>query len=199
MPSPSRHASALELLRPSAPQHRGVAQQGPGGLLSFSLGASATGSMIADRVVPGAVAACRSMRDKDRLLAELAALVAEAVPSISAADVEQQLREREAVFTTAMGHGVAIPHATIAEAPRTFMGVMTLTKPIDFGEDADGPVDVCFCLVGPPSDRTAHLHLLAHIAGAVAESDLLERMRAAKTTGALLDVLGSAPPSASLG
>ena len=145
--------------------------------------------MIADRVVPEAVAARRTMRDKDRLFVELAALVAEAVPSLSADEVEQQLREREAVFTTAMGHGVAIPHATVADAPRTIMGVMTLTTPVDFGEDADGPVDVCFCLVGPPSDRTAHLHLLAQIAGAVTESDLLERMRAAKTTVALLDVL----------
>jgi mannitol/fructose-specific phosphotransferase system IIA component (Ntr-type) len=145
--------------------------------------------MITDRVVPEAVAACRSLRTKDRLLTELAVLVADAVPSLSAVEVEQQLREREAVFTTAMGHGVAIPHATIADAPRTFMGVMTLTKPVDFGEDADGPVDVCFCLVGPPSDRTAHLHLLAQIAGAVTESDLLDRMRAAKTTDALLDAL----------
>jgi PTS system nitrogen regulatory IIA component len=147
--------------------------------------------MMADRVVPEAVAARRSMRDKDRLFTELAVLVAEAVPSLSAAEVEHELREREAVFTTAMGHGIAIPHATIAGAPRTFMGVMTLTKPIDFGEGADGPVDVCFCLVGPPCDRSAHLHLLAQIAGAVTESDLLERMRAANTTTALLDVLGS--------
>jgi mannitol/fructose-specific phosphotransferase system IIA component (Ntr-type) len=56
-------------------------------------------------------------------------------------------------------------------------------------------VDVCFCLVGPPSDRASHLHLLAQIAGAVTESDLLERMRAARTTGALLDVLGGARAS----
>lgn len=189
MPSTSRQAAAaLETLRPGTPQPRAVqpAQRGP---LPFLLGAGPTGSMISERVVPEAVAARRTMRDKDRLFAELAVLVAEAVPSLSADEVEQQLREREAVLTTAMGHGVAIPHATIADAPRTFMGVMTLTTPVDFGEGSDGPVDVCFCLVGPPSDRTAHLHLLAQIAGAVMESDLLDRMRAANTTGALIDVL----------
>jgi PTS system nitrogen regulatory IIA component len=176
-------------MRPSPLQPR-VAVQGQRGQLPFSLGADPSGSMLADRVVPEAVAARRSLRNKDRLLTELAALVADAMPSLSAAEVEQQLREREAVFTTAMGHGVAIPHATITGVARTVMGVMTLTKPIDFGEDADGPVDVCFCLVGPPSDRTAHLHLLAEIAGAVTESDLLDRMRAANTSDALLDVLG---------
>jgi mannitol/fructose-specific phosphotransferase system IIA component (Ntr-type) len=58
-------------------------------------------------------------------------------------------------------------------------------------------VDVCFCLVGPPSDRASHLCLLAQIAGAVTESNLLDRMRAAKTTGALLEVLGN--PCASMG
>jgi nitrogen PTS system EIIA component len=194
MPSPSREDPVPEVVRPTPLQPRVGAQAAQCGPLPFSLGADPTGSMIAHRVVPKAVAARRTMRDKERLFVELAALVAEAVPSLSADEVEQQLREREAVFTTAMGHGVAIPHATLADAPRTFMGVMTLTTPVDFGEDADGPVDVCFCLVGPPSDRSAHLNLLAEIAGAVAESDLLDRMRAAKTSGALLDVLGS-PPS----
>jgi nitrogen PTS system EIIA component len=149
-----------------------------------------TGPTLVDRLAPRAVAARRSMRDKDRLFTELAALVADAAPSVSAAEVEHELREREAVCTTAMGHGIAIPHATVAGLPRTFMGVMTLTTPIDFGQDADGPVDVCFCLVGPPSDRASHLCLLAQIAGAVSESDLLDRMRAASTTGALLEVLG---------
>lgn len=196
MPNPARHASACEPLRSTTPQPL-VTVQGPRGPLLFALGAEPSSSMIADRVAPQAVAARRSMRDKDRLFTELAALVAAALPSISAEELETELREREAVFTTAMGHGVAIPHATLAGAPRTFMGVMTLTQPIDFGADADGPVDVCFCLVGPPSDRTAHLHLLAQIAGAVTESDLLDRMRAANTTVALLDVLGSPrlPPS----
>jgi PTS system nitrogen regulatory IIA component len=190
MPNPARHASACEPLRSTTPQPL-VTAQGPRAPLLFALGAEPSSSMIADRVAPRAVAARRSMRDKDRLFTELAALVADALPSVSAEEIETELREREAVFTTAMGHGVAIPHATIAGAPRTFMGVMTLTQPIDFGADADGPVDVCFCLVGPPSDRTAHLHLLAEIAGAVTESDLLDRMRAANTTVALLDVLGS--------
>lgn len=191
MSNPVRITRASEPLRTNVPQPVRVSGQGRPGPLPFALGAQ-PGSELAEHVAPPAVAACRSMRDKDRLFVELAALVADAVPSVSAADIEHELRERESVFTTAMGHGVAIPHATVAGVPRTFMGVMTLTKPIDFGQDADGPVDVCFCLVGPPSDRASHLQLLAKIAGAVMESDLLERMRAAKTTGALLDVLGQA-------
>lgn len=190
MSNPARHASACEPLRAASPQPL-VAVQGQRGPLLFSRGAGSSRPTLADRVAPQAVAARRSMRDKDRLFTALAVLVADAMPSLSAEEIETELREREAVFTTAMGHGVAIPHATIAAAPRTFMGVMTLTQPVDFGEDADGPVDVCFCLVGPPSDRAAHLHLLAQIAGAVTESDLLDRMRAANDTLALLDVLGS--------
>jgi nitrogen PTS system EIIA component len=201
MPSPLRGAPLREPRRPSRPEgsdgasqplvttHSGQVRPAP---LPFSLGVDPPGTTIGERVAPQAVAARRSMGDKDRLFTELAALVAHAVPSVSAAEIEHELRERESLFTTAMGHGVAIPHATVAGVPRTFMGVMTLTQPIDFGQDADGPVDVCFCLVGPPSDRAGHLHLLAQIAGAVTESDLLARLRAARTQGALLDALGSA-------
>lgn len=152
-------------------------------------------ALLSDRLVPEAVAACRSVADKERLLSELAALMAAGtVPHMSAAAIEKELREREAVQTTAMGHGMAIPHATVAGLPQTIVGVMTLASPIPFGDDAEEPVDVCFCLLGPPSDRASHLRLLAAIAGAATESDLLERMRSAETTEDLLEALAGPGP-----
>ncbi|MCX4247913.1 amino acid permease [Paraliomyxa miuraensis] len=180
------HCAVLRLKTPRAEVHRALR----------TAGADRTGSVLIDRLVPEAVAACRSVAKKDRLFSELAAMMAGTVPHMSAAAIEKELREREAVQTTAMGHGMAIPHATVAGLPQTFVGVMTLTEPIAFAEGADEePVDVCFCLLGPPSDRASHLRLLAAIAGAVMESDLLERMRAAESTEALLEALSSPGPS----
>lgn len=177
------HCAVLRLKTPRAEVHRALR----------TIGADQTGGVLIDRLAPEAVAALRPVLKKDRLFSELAALMAGAVPHMSAAAIEKELREREALQTTAMGHGMAIPHATVAGLPQTFVGVMTLAEPIAFGEGTEG-VDVCFCLLGPPSDRASHLRLLAAIATAVMDSDLLDRMREAESTEELLEVLGSPGP-----
>ncbi|MEM9459628.1 MAG: amino acid permease [Myxococcota bacterium] len=183
------HCAVLRLKTPRAEVHRALrAPQ-----------TESTGSVLVDRLVPEAVAAGRPVLKKDRLFSELAALMAGAVPHVSAAAIEKELRERETMQSTAMGHGMAIPHATVAGLPRTFLGVMTLSAPLDYGEGADGPVDVVFCLLGPPSDRASHLRLLAAIAAAVMESDLLERMRHAQTPEELLEVLENPGPRVAAG
>lgn len=177
------HCAVLRLKTPRAEMHRALR----------TANAEQTGGVLVDRLAPEAVAALRPVAKKDRLFSELAGLMAGAVPHMSAAAIEKELREREALQTTAMGHGMAIPHATVVGLPRTFVGVMTLAHPIAFGEGED-EVDVCFCLLGPPSDRASHLRLLAAIATAVMGSDLLQRVREAETTEELLEVLGSPGP-----
>jgi len=173
------HCAVLRLKTPQAEVHRALRAPTT----------APTGSVLLDRLAPEAVAANRAVLKKDRLFSELAALMAGAVPHVSAAAIEKELREREAVQSTAMGQGMAIPHATVAGLPRTYLGVLTMRPPIEWGEQADGPVDVCFCLLGPPSDRASHLRLLAAIAGAVMDSDLLQRLREAETAEALIEVL----------
>ncbi len=182
------HCAVVRLRTPRAETHRA---------LSLPDADKGSGSIIHDRLVPEAVAARRVVRDKDRLFSELAGLMAGVVPSLSAAAIEKDLREREALQSTAVGQGIAIPHATVAGLPQTFVGVLTLAKPIDYGAGADDEVDVCFCLLGPPADRALHLRLLAAIATAVVESSILPRLRQAETTEELLVALEPpAPPRA---
>ncbi|MCA9707786.1 MAG: PTS sugar transporter subunit IIA, partial [Myxococcales bacterium] len=178
------HCAVLRLKTPKAEVHRALRTAGADRT-------DRTGSVLVDHLAPEAVAACRHVLKKDRLFSELAALMAGTVPHMSAAAIEKELRERESLQSTAMGQGMAIPHATVPGVPRTLLGVMTLSPPVDYGEDADGPVDVCFCLLGPPSDRASHLRLLAAIAEAVMGSDLLERLRGAETAEELLEALQS--------
>ncbi|MEM7159677.1 MAG: amino acid permease [Myxococcota bacterium] len=180
------HCAVLRLKTPRAEFHRAILRSTEEG---------GTGSVLFDFVAPEALAAHRGVLKKDRLFSELATMMAGAVPHMSAAAIERELLERESLQSTAMGHGMAIPHATVPGLERTFMGVMTLTSPIQYGESEDGMVDVCFCLLGPPSDRASHLRLLAAIAGAVMESDLLERIRSAETPEQLLYALDPESPA----
>ncbi len=179
------HCAVLRLKTPRAEFHRAL-RASP---------AEPTGSVLLDHLAPQAIGV-HAMLKRDQVFAELATLMAGAAPRMSAAAIEQELRVRESVQSTAMGHGLAIPHATIAGASKTYMGVLTLTEAIDWDPASDEPVDVFFCLVGPPSDRGAHLRLLAAIAEVALGSDLLSRIRAAGRVEDLLHAIDESAQAA---
>lgn len=178
------HCAVLRLKTPKASVHGSLQRTAPP--------SSSTERNLSHYVSPDAIVALTVARKRERVFADLGTLMSRACPGLSAAEVDRQLRERELQQSTAMGHGLAIPHATIAGLQRTSVGVMTLSTPLLWDSTADQTVDVVFCLVGPPSDRNQHLRLLASIAKLVAQSDLLQRARAATTAPELFATLSAA-------
>ncbi len=77
----------------------------------------------------------------------------------------QTLLAREALGSTALGNGIAIPHVRnpiVGQAGESAICLCFLRNPIDF-EAVDGqPVTILFTLVTP--NVKAHLHLLAKLA-----------------------------------
>ncbi len=77
----------------------------------------------------------------------------------------QTLLAREALGSTALGNGIAIPHVRnpiVGQAGESAISLCFLKNPIDF-EAMDGqPVTILFTLVTP--NVRAHLHLLAKLA-----------------------------------
>ena len=64
--------------------------------------------------------------------------------NLDAAEVLEQLEERERLGSTGFGRGVAIPHARIAGLSRPVAALLKLRQPADFAA-ADGlPVDIVF-------------------------------------------------------
>ena len=80
--------------------------------------------------------------------------------------------------------GLALPHATLSEAPKnkTAVGIVTLAEPIDYGASDGSQVDICIVTMGSPSDRQAHLKILAEISRLTIDTPFLEEIRAAETT-----------------
>jgi nitrogen PTS system EIIA component len=74
------------------------------------------------------------------------------------------LMAREALGSTAIGEGVAIPHVrnpVILHLQRPMVALCFLERPVDFGALDAKPVSVVFTLVSPTV--RAHLHLLARL------------------------------------
>ena len=111
---------------------------------------------------------------------------------VTAERIEASFWERERQQSTAIGRGVALPHATVEGVDRTVLGVLTLDDPVDYASPDGTEVDVVVCTVGPATDRTTHLHLLASMARLISKGELLEPLRAAGSVDAMREALRGA-------
>jgi PTS system nitrogen regulatory IIA component len=111
--------------------------------------------------------------DKDAVLAALAKLF----PTLPEGAVFEALKEREALATTGVGSGVAVPHGRLSSVDRTMGALAVSREGVDF-ESIDGqPVHVFVAIVAP--ERGDLVKVLARIARLLRNADLRERLAAA--------------------
>ncbi|GBD43586.1 Nitrogen regulatory protein [bacterium HR40] len=131
---------------------------------------------LAELLSPRRIALDLRPGSRRQLFREIAALVA---PDIGV-DVERivdALLEREKLGTTAIGGGIAIPHAKLPELDRMVGAFARLAEPVDF-EALDGkPVDLVFVLLAPENASAEHLKALARLARLLRDPALCERLR----------------------
>ena len=91
--------------------------------------------------------------------------------------VVEGLLTREKLGSTAIGGGVAIPHARLAGLA-SYVGLFArLETLVDF-EAADGQwVDLVFVILTPKKSNTEHLRILARVSRLFSNSDLREKLR----------------------
>lgn len=103
---------------------------------------------------------------------------------LDAARVMDALLEREALGSTGLGSGVAVPHARIEGLQRIFGVFVRLDAPVAYGSVDDRPVDLLFALFAPPRDGAEHLRALAAVSRAVRSPELRESLRQIRTVDA---------------
>jgi len=100
---------------------------------------------------------------KKDLLAEMAGALASAEPRLDADNLLSVLREREALQSTGIGEGVAIPHGKIAGLDRLVATFARSTAGVDFDSIDGQPTQLFFLLVVPEQSGGQHLKALARI------------------------------------
>jgi PTS system nitrogen regulatory IIA component len=86
-------------------------------------------------------------------------------PEIDPDFILQVLLAREAMGTTAVGDGIAIPHVRnpiLVQLPVPKIALCFLAQPIDFGALDGKPVQILFTIISPTIRM--HLHLLSKLA-----------------------------------
>jgi len=88
--------------------------------------------------------------------------------------VAERLREREAILSTGIGRGVAIPHAQIQGLGKIAMAVSIHPDGISYPALDENPVRLVFCLIGDADTAADHLAGLARLARIARKGDALE-------------------------
>ena len=128
-------------------------------------------------------------RKKETLFTKISEQLSAHIDGTSSQMVERALWEREKSQNTAVGFGLALPHATIQEIERTILAVFTTPEPLNFAAADGQKADVFIVTVGPPCARQLHLELMSNVAELVLETELLNRLRRASTYEGALEAI----------
>ncbi len=121
---------------------------------------------------------------KRQALHVVATAAAEAL-GVTEAKVFDALLEREALGSTGLGSGVAVPHARIEGLDAVKAVFVRLDTPVAYGSVDDRPVDLLFALFAPPREGAEHLRALAAVSRALRSSEMREQLRQARTIDAI--------------
>jgi PTS system nitrogen regulatory IIA component len=133
-------------------------------------------------------------KNKKQALQELSAKAAE-MSGRSEREIFETLLQRERLGSTAIGHGVAIPHGKLPKLERLVGLFARMERPIEFDALDGEPVDLIFLLLAPEGAGADHLKALARIARILRDEKQAERLRSARDADALFDLLTTASAS----
>ncbi|HYC32402.1 MAG TPA: PTS sugar transporter subunit IIA [Gemmatimonadales bacterium] len=146
---------------------------------------------LTELLTPDRVLVPLTARDKRGIITELAErLVAESGGSL--AEVLQAVEEREAVLSTGMGFGVAIPHARSPAVRELSIVCGVSTEPVPYDSIDGEPVRLFFLIVGPESSAGLHVKLLSRIARLVRRDGVRRDLIEARTPDEFYHVLRDA-------
>ena len=150
---------------------------------------------IMDILVRDAVILDVTSDSKSAVLEEMARSLADAVSSVEPDRLLEVLREREALQSTGIGEGVAIPHGKLADLDCLHGVFARLERAIDFDAIDEQPVDLIFLLLAPESAGADHLKALAGVSRMLRDKAFCEKLRETDNAEALYALLANSASS----
>lgn len=127
---------------------------------------------------------------KSSVLEEMVAHLAEQKVTRQAGSVLEVLRQREALGSTGVGKGIAIPHGRSTMVAERAVLLARSTRGIEFDAVDGNPVHLCFLIVAPPTERDpVYLQLLAEIVKSVRLARARQRLLEASDFDSIRSIL----------
>ena len=145
---------------------------------------------ITDILVPEAVIVDLKASDKNGVLAEMVQALVAADTSLDGTRLLEVLVEREALQSTGIGEGVAIPHGKLPGLDRLQAAFGRSPSGVDFDSIDGEPTTLFFLLVVPEHSGSAHLKALARISRFLRDDGFRKRLIEAVAPEDVLRAIG---------
>lgn len=148
--------------------------------------------LLTELLTPDRIKIPLESSSKDDLLRELVQIVDGGNVIENRDEVLRAVQEREAVLSTGIGNGVAIPHGKSAGVSELFLAAGVTRDPVDF-EALDGnPVRLFFLLVGPEAAAGQHVKALSRISRLLRRDSFRARLVSATTPQEFYEIIREA-------
>lgn len=147
---------------------------------------------LADLLIAERIVMLTAPGRSDQVLDAAARLLSNASPTMTTV-IGDALRDREGLGSTAIGHGVAIPHARSNAFDSARGAFLRLEHPVDFGARDRIPVDLVFAMSVPEHSPQQHLEILSELAERFSNPEFRDALRGARDLRALRAILLALP------
>ncbi len=139
---------------------------------------------ISSLITPDTILLDLSFSSKRHLFEHAGNIFAQQHP-LKAPDILNSLSEREALGSTALGYGIAIPHGRIKGLNQAAGMLYRLQTPLAFDAPDAKPVTLCFILLVPKEANEKHLQILGELAQLFGDEAMRSRILAAQNPAEL--------------
>ena len=143
---------------------------------------------IVDLLKRDAISLNTSVSTKSEAINSLIALHNKAGNLANSGVFKDAILARENQGTTAIGDGIAVPHAKSDSVKKAGLAAITAPKGIDYDAPDGKPTDILF-MIAAPLDGDLHLEILSRLMVMLMEPEFCNKLRAAKTTDEFLDII----------
>lgn len=145
-----------------------------------------------DLISANSVTLQKSFQDKAEILEFLAGRLCQN-PKLAACPknvIHNALQEREQQSSTGLGGGIAVPHCGLKQAEGFALEIITLSDGVDFGAFDALPCNLIIAIVGPASERSQHVQILASLASGLQKVEELDALLRCTEPNRAMEILG---------
>lgn len=143
---------------------------------------------IKDLLSPRAIRLNAPVESKSQAIDALVELHAAAGNLTDPSAYKTAILAREGQGTTAIGEGIAVPHAKSDSVAHAALAAMTVPGGVDYDAPDGKPSSLLFMIAAPP-DGDVHLEILSRLMVMLMEPEFCDRLRGAKTAEEFIEII----------
>lgn len=145
--------------------------------------------LIKDFISPQRICVDKTSKSKKAVLLKISELLADCEETLDARCLFNAFWQRESLGSTAIGHGVSLPHLRLASVQKIYGCFIKLSCPIDFSAADKKPVDLLIGLIVPENQPELHLLALRQLMMQFENKDFRQACRSSKNRDDLISLL----------